>query len=455
MAKTHNCGHTVYKWCKSTFEGLVDDRAEDVAPKLQDKGILSLSEEEKRTLLNSNVPKTERKAVIQSIKKAMREKVESVSEGEDNFHKILEVFNSLSGVDLTNVAQQFEIEKVKAFTHRRSSLDSQRDAAKRQQQTTLAGQKTVSESDIASVNLSTNPSKSTSSKSGQRKKANTISNPAQKSETDGAQKTTRSKSFDSGSKLGSQYTPLEPIPGSPKTIAKYTRNKMPFNRHASSERPAEPELDSTSYQQAVPEYTIISPSNNSAEKASHPTSRRLPVGQWRAPSEDVYDEMGVIAELDKLLEKISEEKYVNVDEYKTQFSVVMNLHKRLTDTYQQEKEQLKEDMQRIDQQAKEETEYLLKENKALTENDLVKRVEDKEKEIRGLKAEQDSLKAKLEKATNELNELHVENKQIVVKKIFDQLRECESLLGTPIAIAKILAIIRQKLSMLRKRPYTA
>ncbi len=133
---------------------------------------------------------------------------------------------------------------------------------------------------------------------------------------------------------------------------------------------------------SIPEHTIIPQSSQHSEVVatpipSQPTSRRLSVGQRRTQSKDVYDEIGVIAELDKLLGKIIEEKHVNVDEYKTRFSVVMNLHKRLTDTYQQEKEQLKEDMQRIEQEAKEEKEYLLKENKALMENDLVKQVKDK------------------------------------------------------------------------------
>ena len=244
------------------------------------------------------------------------------------------------------------------------------------------------------------------------------------------------------------FTPLEPILGSTNTtFAKSMSNKVPFNRHASSEGPVEPELDSTSYQQTVPEYTIIPQlSKNSAKKTSLQTSRRLPVGQRRTPSEDVYDEMHVVDELDELLGKIVEKiKYGNVDEYKAQFSVVMNLHKRLTDTYQREKEHLKEYIQSLEQEARKEEELWLKANRDIVENDLAKQVKDKEAEIKGLKAKREI----------ELNELRVEKKRIVMENIFDQLRECESLLRTQKPIADILVIIRQKLSMLKPRPYSA
>ncbi len=262
------------------------------------------------------------------------------------------------------------------------------------------------------------------------------------------------------------------------------------------ESPAEPELDSYSYQQpveaSIPEHTIIPQPSQHLEVVatsipSCPTSRRLLVeGQWRTPIEDVYDDINVIDELDEALGKIMivEENHADID---THFSVVKNSYKRLAKLYQHKIEQLKKNMQRLEQKARDEEELRLKQeairdeeelrlkqeairdeeelrlkaNKDFVESDVAKQLKDKEAEIEGLKAEQDSLKAeqdslkaKLEKATYELDKLRVESKQTVVKETYDQLRECESLLGTQKPIADILVIIRQKLSMLRKRPYS-
>ncbi len=271
--------------------------------------------------------------------------------------------------------------------------------------------------------------------------------------------------FQYGKRSKTQPTPLplDKNPGSPS------------NRHISDDSRRDPELDSYSYQQpvepSIPEHTIISQSSHHFAETevvapsipSYPTSRRLSMGgQGHAPNEDVHDDIDVIDKLDEELGRTIIGVQENHDNIDMQFSVVKNSYKRLVKLYQQEIQQLKE--QQLEQKARNEEEVRfnvakieqLKEQLAKNEqelqcktHDLAKQVEDKETEIQGLTA-------KLETAKFELKELRVKNKQIVVEEIYDQLCECESLLRTPTKpVTDILVIIRQKLSMLKKRPYTA
>ena len=115
---------------------------------------------------------------------------------ENNFRKFLEVFSSLSGVDMKYITQKFEADLQNTqgpSTQRRSSLNSQI-SAKKKQAIIAAG---------------------TLAKSGPRKKANTFPHSVPHSVQP------RSKSFDIGVKCGAVLEPIpEPIPGSPSAKSK-------------------------------------------------------------------------------------------------------------------------------------------------------------------------------------------------------------------------------------------
>ncbi len=399
----------IYKKHKTTFEGLVDDRTEDVVPKLQDKGILSLSEEDKRAALNSNVSNTDKKAILQSIKKAMREKVESVSAGKDNFRKILEVFSFLrctstksvqcflsSDSDVDKIVQEFEFElyKCRFSTKRRDSLDSQFRYPPKKKQTTAsytASKSTtcLNPDSAQKTTISAENSLHVQDSSKQTARKRCFSDPTSTARLSSAKTSTfqygeRKTPYKTQLKLSSPLKQLSPL-------------KLPltFPSHDSLfEDLIEPKLHSCSYQQpmetSTPEHpTFVSQSSQhfiqETSTPEHPTfvsqSSQHFIKETSTPEHPTFVSQSSQHCIRVLGTTIigEEENFAGTDK---QFSLLKNSYKCLVQQYQQEKVQLKKEMQRLQQQAMEEREYLLKVNK-----DLIKQVMERKNDIAKLEKE--------------------------------------------------------------------
>ncbi len=431
MDKKNNCGLVVYKVYRATFESLVDDRTEDVVPKLHEKGILS--DEEKKAGLSKMNKKTKNE-VMQAIKKTMREKVEA---DEDNFRKILAVFSSLSGVDMKYIAQKFEAKIQKAqgpSTQRRSSLDSQmqvRDAAAKKKQAIIAA--------------------GTLPKSSSRRKTNTFPHSAQ-------------QRSDTRVKFGAV---LETIQGSPRVGNKALK---------------EPELDSTEYVNPVqPDKPEPQQAHLSTEHIQQATmvTQETNVTQTHYPhlddrqsvsitDEELRDELQCINDLEEVVRETIAKTVAQSMENTTSIiqnnmSAVLGRYKNLSIHYQQECEQLKQDVKQLEQKSKQQEKLLKQKSETETQERqdaaaLMSSLQQKETEVKNLTAQLEQAKAAVASIADQLRIVKsaekkgAEGKKQTVEDIREMLNKVQRP-GEQDKPVEILQEVQQKLIKLR-RPAT-
>lgn len=109
--RTQNCGQSVYKIYRRTFESYIDTNNEaKIRSKLYLKGFLTKEE--------SDIGST-----VTTLRAAIRENIES-NDGEEKFLLLLEVYESFRDVDVTSIREVLEKEKQGKTSKRRASMDN-------------------------------------------------------------------------------------------------------------------------------------------------------------------------------------------------------------------------------------------------------------------------------------------------------------------------------------------